>query len=264
MFAWGLIAALQIPLAYSQEKSSDQVQVKSPAAQSAAIPSPASTAKELERQGDLLREQKAYFDALDFYRAAIAKDPNSARLYNKAGMGELQGEHVRDSIHYFEHAIKLDPKFAAAHNNLGAARYEERKYGSAVKEYKKAIKLEGDDAAYYSNLGAVYFSKKDWNQANAAYATAVQLDPDIFERTSRFGVAAQMSSPEDRAHFQYVLAGLYSKNGNNARALTCLRRAMEGGYKQIDAVYKDGAFANLRKDPAFTALMANPPKALSQ
>lgn len=261
-FVLVLTLFIQISFCYAQEKSSDRVQIKSPIAQSSSVPSSNATAKELEDQGDRFREQKAFFDALDFYRAAIAKDPASSRLYNKAGMAELQAEHVRESVKYFEHAIKIDPKFGAAYNNLGAARYEDRKYGSAIKEYKKAIQIEGDDAAYYSNLGAVYFSKKEWEAANNAYAKAVELDPDIFERTSRFGIAAQLSSPEDRAHFQYVLAKLYAKSGETDRALACLRRAMEGGYKEIDSVYKDEEFANLRKDPRFVALMANRPPAI--
>ena len=235
---WTLALALQIPFGYAQDTPADRLQVKPPITQPTTIPSANATVEELEHQGDSLRQQKLFFDALDFYRAALQKDPDSAKLNNKAGMSELQGEHVGESVHYFQRAIKLDPKMAAAHNNLGAARYEERKYGGAVKEYKKAIKLE-EDASFYSNLGAVYFSEKKWEHANEAYGHALQLDPDLFVRPSRFGIAAQMSSPQDRAHFQYVLAKLYAKSGDSNRALLCLRRAMENDYKEINAVYKD-------------------------
>ncbi|MGH9567471.1 MAG: tetratricopeptide repeat protein, partial [Candidatus Angelobacter sp.] len=178
---WALVLALQVPLGYAQDTPSDRLQVKPPIAQPMTVPSANATVEELEHQGDRLREQKLYFDALDFYRAALRKDPDSAKLNNKAGMAELQGEHVGESVRYFKRAIKLDPKMAAAHNNLGAARYEERKFGSAVKEYKKAIKLE-EDASFYSNLGSVYFSQKKWQQANQAYGHALQLDPDLFTR----------------------------------------------------------------------------------
>jgi tetratricopeptide (TPR) repeat protein len=252
---------LAVSFCFAQDNPSDRVQVKSPIAQQMVVPPPGATAEQLEARGDELRMQKSYFDALDFYKAAIAKKPDSAKLYNKAGMTELQAVHVHESIRYFEKAIKLDPKLAAVHNNLGAARYEQKKYGGAIKEYKKAIELEGD-AAFYGNLGAAYFSQKKWEQANKAYAKAVELDPNLFDRISRNGIAAQMSSPDDRAHFQYVLAKLYAKSGNADQALLCLRRAMENGYKQIDAVYKDEEFAALRKDPRFGDLMANKPMAL--
>lgn len=252
---------LVIPFCLAQDNSSDRVQVKSPITQQMVVPPPNATAEQLEVRGDELRAEKSYFEALDFYKAAIAKKPNSAQLYNKAGMAELQAERVHESVKYFEKAEKLDPKLAAVHNNLGAARYEQKKYGGAIKEYKKAIQLEGD-AAFYGNLGAAYFSQKKWEEANQAYAKAVELDPDIFERLSRNGIAAQMSSPDDRAHFQYVLAKLYAKSGNTDRALLCLRRAIENGYKQIDEVYKDEEFATLRKDPRFSDLMANKPVSL--
>jgi hypothetical protein len=35
-----------------------------------------------------------------------------------------------------------------------------------------------------------------------------------------------------------------------------LKKAMEEGYKDINNVYKDNEFSDLRKDPRFTELMA--------
>jgi hypothetical protein len=90
----------------------------------------------------------------------------------------------------------------------------------------------------------------------AAYSQAFQLDPDVFERTSHAGVSAQLPSPEDRAHYDYVMARLYAKAGQTDRSLQYLRRAMEEGYKGIADVYKDGEFLELRKDPRFAALMS--------
>ena len=107
------------------------------------------------------------------------------------------------------------------------------------------------------------FSKKEFEKSKAAYEHALQLDPDVFERSSRTGVAAQMSKPEDRAHYDYVVAKLYAKMGVTERSLEYLRRAMEEGYKSINSVYKDEEFAGLRKDPRFTELMAARPPAIT-
>ena len=115
----------------------------------------------------------------------------------------------------------------------------------------------------HGNLGAAYFSKKEFDKAITAYNQAVQMDPDIFERTSHTGVTAQMSSPEDRAHYDYVVAKLYAKLGELDRSLQYLRRAMEEGFKNIEDVYKDAEFAQLRKDPRFTQLMALRPPAIT-
>lgn len=249
---------------FDQTRSTEQVEVSSPAVRRAEAPPADAASAVLEERGDVLRAEKSYLDALDYYRAALAKKPNSAALYNKIGINELQMARFNQARKDFERAIKIDRQFADAHNNLGVIFYLQKKYGAAIKRYEDAIKLREDSASFYSNLGAAYFSKKDYVRASLTYNQALQLDPEIFERTSHSGVLAQMSSPGDRAHFYYVLARLYAQSGIADRSLQYLRRAMEEGYKGIDDVYKDAEFAGLRKDPRFTELMAARPVAIPE
>jgi tetratricopeptide (TPR) repeat protein len=249
---------------FGQTRSSEQVDISPPPIRRAEAPPADAASADLEERGDTLRAEKSYLDALDYYRAALAKKPNNAQLYNKIGINELQMARFSEARKDFERAIKIDGKFADAHNNLGVIYYLQKKYGAAIKRYEDAIKLREDSASFYSNLGAAYFSKKDYVKASLTYNQALQLDPEIFERTSHSGVLAQMSSPGDRAHFYYVLAKLYAKSGIADRSLQYLRRAMEEGYKGIDDVYKDAEFAGLRKDPRFTELMAARPVAIPE
>jgi tetratricopeptide (TPR) repeat protein len=241
----------------------DQVQISPAPFRSVEPPAPDATADSLENRGDGLRGQKLYLDALDYYHAALAKKPNSAALYNKIGIAELLMQRWGEARKSFEHAIKADRDYADAYNNLGVIYYIGKKYGKAIDRYNKAIHLKDDAASYYSNLGAAFFSKKEFEKSVLAYSHALQLDPDVFERSSKAGVAAQMSKPEDRAHYDYVVAKLYAKMGVADRSLEYLRRAMEEGYKSIDNVYKDEEFAGLRKDPRFTELMTAPPKGIT-
>jgi tetratricopeptide (TPR) repeat protein len=243
--------------------SSGQTQVVQDPMRRAEPPSATASFDDLVARGDELRAEKAYLDALDYYRAALAKKANSASVYNRMGIVEMEVEHWRASEKEFELAIKADRNFADGYNNLGVDYYELKRYGKAIKEYETAIHLRDDSASYYSNLGAAYFSKKDFEKAAAAYSHALQLDPDIFEHNSRTGVAARLPSPEDRAHYDYVMAKLYAKAGATERALEHLRRAMEEGYKGIGDVYKDSEFAAVRKDPRFIQLMADRPPAIS-
>jgi tetratricopeptide (TPR) repeat protein len=225
---------------------------------------PNSSADELEARADSLRAAKRYFDATDYYRAALAKEPSNSVLYNKLGIDELLLLHLRQAKADFEHAIKLDPHYAAAYNNLGVVEYSLRKYGRAIKEYHKAITLVQDQAVYYSNLGTAYFSKKQWLNASHAYNQAIALDPNIFQVTNQMGVAGQIASPEDRAHFSYVLAELFAKKGMADRSLECLRRAFEEGYKGVNEVYSDAAFTELRKDPRFVQLLTSRPVSIPE
>jgi tetratricopeptide (TPR) repeat protein len=242
--------------ALAQVSHSEQVQIAPPLLRSVDPPAPDATAAALEKQGDQLRGEKLYLDALDYYRAALGKKANDAALLNKIGITELMMQRYKEARKSFEHAIKSDKAFADAHNNLGVVLYEGKRYGPAVKEYEKAIARDDSSASFFSNLGAAYFSKHDFEAAVTAYQHALDLDPDVFERTSRAGVQAQLPSPEDRAHYDYTVAKLYAKMGLSEQSLEYLKKAMEAGYKDLKDVYKDAEFAELRKNPRFTELMA--------
>src|SRR5690349_12131204 len=258
-----LIVLLFVAAFVVAQSSPEQLQVGPPPMRRAEPPAPGASAADLEKQADDLRGDKSYLDALDYYRAALQKNPNSATLYNKVGITELMIRRNKEARKDFERALKLDKRYADAYNNLGVAYYADKNPGKAIKLYKKAIELHADVAPYHNNLGAAYFQKRDFEKAVASYSEAIRLDPDIFERTSRAGVLAQLPSPDDRAHYDYVLAKLYAKMGVPDRSLEYLRKALEEGYKQIGNVYKDTEFTQLRKDPRFTELMASKPTAIT-
>lgn len=220
------------------------------------------SAQELEQRADSLRTQKLYLDAIDYYKAALAKNSKNSLLYNKMGIVELMLQRLKDAERDFHRSIKADKNYAEAYNNLGAVYYFRKKYGKAIKQYRKAIKLYDDSASFHSNLGTAYFSQKKFEPALAEYSRALQLDPTILDRTSSQGVIAQTSSVSDRAHYHYMLAKTFAHMGMANRSLLYLRMAMEEGYKGIDDVYKDSEFAAVRKDPRFLELMKTRPAAI--
>lgn len=246
-----------------QASHSEQVQIKPPLLRTIDPPAPDATSADLEARAEQLRAVKLYLDALDYYRAALAKNPRSAELMNKIGITELMMQRYRDAKKSFDQAIKLDRNRAEAYNNRGVVLYEERKYSAAVKEYRRAIALDGKSASFFSNMGAALFAKKDFERAVQAYQHAVELDPDVFERSSRGGVQAQLPSPGDRARYDFTVAKLYAKMGYSDRSLEYLRKALEEGYKDFDNVYKDAEFAAVRKDKRFAELIAAKPAALT-
>jgi tetratricopeptide (TPR) repeat protein len=264
LFCLLTLIASAVSIAQGQSSTPELVQVSPPTIRRTVAPAASATADELEKRGDELRVEKAYLDALDYYRAALAKKPNNPAVYNKAGIAELLLQRYREAGKDFEHAIHFDHNFPDAVNNLGVIDYEAKKYGKAVKQYQKAIRLRPDTASFYSNQGAAYFGEKDFERAGEDYAKAVQLDPDILERTSHNGVSAQLPSPGDRARYDYLIAKLWAKQGDKDRSLQYLRRAMEDGYKEINDVYKDPEFAGLRSDTRFTELMAARPTSIPE
>ena len=248
----------------AQASHSESVQIKPPLIRAIDPPAPDATPADLEARADQLRMSKLYLDAIDYYRAALAKQPGSAALLNKIGISELMMQRYREAKKSFDQTIKADRKFADAYNNLGVVYYEERKYGAAVKQYNRAIAIDNTSASFFSNLGAALFAKREFEPAVLAYERAVAIDPDVFERTSRGGVQAQLPSPGDRARYDYTVAKLYAKMGFSDRSLEYLRKALEEGYKDFKNVYKDVEFAELRKDKRFTELVATKVPALPE
>jgi tetratricopeptide (TPR) repeat protein len=243
--------------ALAQVSHSEQVQIVPPLVRAVEPPAPDATAADLEQQADRLRADKLYLDALDYYRAALNKKASDCRLLNKIGITELMMQRYKEARASFERAIRADHSFADAYNNLGVVYYEGKRYGAAVKQYEKAIHVDNSSASFFSNLGAAYFSKRDFDHAVSAYQHALELDADVFNRSSRGGVQAQLPSPEDRARYDYTVAKLFAKMGLSDQSLEYLRKAREDGYKDLKNVYKDVEFAQLRKNPRFTELMAS-------
>ena len=270
------LSLLAPAVAVAQLSELDQIQIAPPVRQ-VQPPSKDASAEQLEKQGDELRAEKAYLDALDYFHAALAKQPDNPPVLNKIGIVDLMLQRYREAAKDFELALKKDHKFAEAYNNLGVVKYElgaqglrhkhlfaGRDLSRAITDYKKAIELDPNSASFYSNMGAAYFAEQKIEEASKAYEEAIRLDPQIFERNSHTGISAQMSSPEDRAHYDYVLAKLYAKVGDSDHSLQYLREAMENGYRAVNNALTDPEFADLRKDTRFTDLMKARPVAIPE
>jgi len=267
-----LLACLSVPLRLvadagqqtAPESQPQQTAPQPPAPEQATpqvptVPNLNSSAKELEEQGDLLRAQKHYFDAIDFYKAAMAKQP-SALLWNKEGMSYLFLQRSAEATRCFDRAIKADKHAPEGYNNRGYMEYRKEKYDKAIKYYQKALSIHPTDAVFHYNIATAYFSMHDYKRAAHEYRAAFQLDPDIFQRVSRIGVMAQSTSPEDRAEFSFMVAKMYAQAGDVDHSLEYLRKAMEEGYKDVKKVYTEPEFATLREDKRFAELMAKKPQ----
>jgi tetratricopeptide (TPR) repeat protein len=251
------LVAFAVPV---QAQNTEQVEVGPPPVHRMAPPPASSSARELEAVGDQLQGDKNYLDAIDYYQAALKKSPSSAVLMNKVGMAQLMLRRYKEARKAFERAIKTDKTYANAYANLGVVYYQQASYGKSIRYYDKAIQIDGTQAVFFNNRAASEFVKKDFERAMSDYNKALQLDPDIFERAARgAGLQAKLPSPGDIAHYDYVLAKLFARNGESDRSLHYLKKAMEEGYSNIKDVYKDSEFSELRKDPRFAELMASKP-----
>ncbi len=219
------------------------------------------SAEDLDQRGDMLRQVKDYLSAMDCYREAVRKKA-SAEYYNKIAISEIMLRHLPEAEKAARKAVRKDKHMAEGWNNLGVTYYMRRKYEDAIHTYARAISLRPESASFHNNMAAALMDSKEFDRAMLEYRKAFELDPSFFERQSQNGISAHMGSPQDRAQFAFVMAKLFASSGDLDRALHFLRSAIEDGYPKIDDVYRDKAFAPVRNDERFVALMKDRPVAV--
>ena len=216
------------------------------------------TVAQLEAAGDAARAQKDYEQAIEYFKMAVQKDRKNAHLYNKLGLAELKNNETTAARIDFEKATKLNKRYSDAFNNIGAIYYLQRDYDKAVKYFKKAAALEETRATFHVNLGAAWFGQKKMEQAVTEYSRALELDPNALTQTSKAGVAAQITSPEERAKYSYMMAQIYAKRGDVEHCLECLKNAKDEGYRDMANVYKDEQFSRVWQDGRLHQLVPPP------
>jgi tetratricopeptide (TPR) repeat protein len=206
-------------------------------------------AQSFELKGDVARARGEYGSAETWYRAALAKDKRNAGLYNKLGLAELKLGEMEAARRSFSEAVHRDPTYVDALNNLGAVNCLERHYRPAIRYLKQALALDEQRAVTHLNLAEAWMGQKQVDRAMTEYTRALELDPDVLQSAANSGFNAQITTPEQQAVIDFLIAKAYAKRGNPDGALDYLRRAKQEHYKDIASVYTEPEFSLLWKDP---------------
>ena len=218
----------------------------------------AMTVAQLEKAGDECRAVKDYPQAILYLQEWARRDGKNAIPYNKLGLAELKANRLEAARSDFARAAKLNRKYPEPLNNLGAVDYLEKNYASAARYFKKAVALDETRTTFHVNLGAAWFAQNEMERAIAEYRRALELDPDALVKNSNAGVMAQISSAEERAKQDYMLAKVYAKLGDLESCLRCLEKAKENGARDLNKVYKEEEFSKLWSDPRLAKIVPLP------
>jgi tetratricopeptide (TPR) repeat protein len=211
-------------------------------------------AKAAELKGDLARVHNNFALAVSEYQKALSNDPQNPMLHNKLGIAELKLNNRGMARKQFSQALKLDSRNVSAMINLGAVAYLDKKYKTSVKYLKQALELDESSAPAHLNLAEAWMGLGEVDHAMVEYARAIELDADILT-AGEAGVSAQLSTPEQRARVNFLIAKAYAKRGNVDGALEYLMRAKEGHFSDMHKVYKDQEFAVLWQDPRLAKIV---------
>lgn len=219
--------------------------------------STSSTAYDLYLRGRAFREQateESTHKAIEYFQRSIAADPRYARAY--AGLADAHwllgspGWEVNQPMGLLqraqsnaERALALDSQLAEAHAVLAMLRLSYRwDRAGSEQEIREAIRLNPSSAVAHQYYSATLTTMGKFDEAITEARRALDLDPLSAPASTTLGIrywyagrvgeaAIQFTKTLD-AHPEFAIAhwGLaqtHLANGNNARAIDELQRAVE-------------------------------------
>lgn len=106
-----------------------------------------------------------------------------------------------------ERSLKIDPTRSAPWNNLGILNSEEGKFAEAEAAYREALVWDSQNAGAMSHLGNCLTRQGKLSEAIDWYERSVQIAPDRYNLWVNLGAG-------------------YQQNGDQARGLECLKKAL--------------------------------------
>jgi tetratricopeptide (TPR) repeat protein len=162
-----------------------------------------------EELGILLNKyrERRYEDVLKIVDIKLKVHPQSADLFNLAGMANTALKRDKEAIRNYKKVIENNPSHAGAYYNLGIVYRRNDRLQEALASYEKAITLKPDYVQAHNNLGVLLKNKGDYDNAIRCFSKAIELKPD-----------------HQNAH--YNLALIYKDIGDYQRALKSFSRSL--------------------------------------
>lgn len=151
-------------------------------------------------------------------------------------IGSRKGE-WQDARRHFEAIVTIDGRSAAAHLNVARACVALKDMECAVSHAETAGHMAGNEEATLFTLGSVYLSADKPADAEKTFQHICDVVPNA-------------------ASCPYGVAMVAAKTGDKARALSKLKEAIERKVPEPASIANEAAFASLKDDPEFLALVA--------
>jgi tetratricopeptide (TPR) repeat protein len=117
-------------------------------------------------------------EALAAIDAAVARSPQSARLYELRGLVEGRAGKAAAARTAFEKALELEPRSARAMGGLATLRAQAGEYDAAIELFEKADAAEKGDGAYAYSAAQIALASGRREDAIARLRDVVQKHPE--------------------------------------------------------------------------------------
>lgn len=138
-------------------------------------------------------------DAEQFWRTAVAKQPEFAEAHHNLGVLLFQRERLDEAEAAFRLVMALSPDHAMALNNLGAILMKTGRKQEAVSVIKQSLAIAPDNALAYNNIAIIYGELQQYDEAMASFNKAIALKPDLAAAFSGRGLLSMEKGARDEA-----------------------------------------------------------------
>jgi tetratricopeptide (TPR) repeat protein len=156
-------------------------------------------AKFLYGLGGVLKDQGHFSEAENYYRQALAVQPNYAAAHINLGAVLMARNNAREAIDHFRAAVAIDSDAAGAHYNLAFAYAATGRLDESIRSYAEALRCRPDFAEAHANLGQVLSARGRLDEAIAHLREAARLLPNSSEVHKNLGLALRTRGNEHEA-----------------------------------------------------------------
>ncbi len=133
------------------------------------------TAESCHREGRAQLKAKNIDEAIRFFEAGLALDPEAIKLYDGLGTAHYMRKDFANAAKHFQRITELEPQNGKAFTNLGAVYNRLGDYKNAVASLQKGVRREKTSVGFY-NLGIAQKNCGQIGMAVSAYEEAIRID----------------------------------------------------------------------------------------
>ena len=220
--------------------------------------------------------QGRYDQATPMFRRVTELTPDNRWGYTNLGLAYYNLGQLDQAAALFRRTLQIQPD-AKAYSNLGVVYFYTGHHADSARMFEKATELEPQNYLYRGNLADAYRwtpGEKDRAKPNYVHAIGlVQRDLEVNPRdTDALGFLALYEAksgdlekarqpigqalalaPKD-VNVLSMAAEVYAVTGDDAKALDCLKAAVQGDYPRFE-IEANPEFARLRNSPKYREIM---------
>jgi serine/threonine protein kinase len=128
-------------------------------------------------KGTTLYNQGNYKKALEAYQRATEIDPDNAIVWVSAGLVLNRLQRSQQALVHFERALSIDPQYVAAWNGKADAQLDMNMPEEALSSYEQALTYDHKSFQTWNGMGNARSYLHDFSGAVEAYTQALQVNP---------------------------------------------------------------------------------------